>query len=73
MTNFPTSDRIAESYARQVRHQLLAAEQDAADLAIADFEDALRAADSCQEQIAVCRRWSSFANDLKRNEEKGLV
>lgn len=68
MTNFPTLDQVAASLARRVRRQLLTAEQNAADLAIADFDDALRAAESDLEKVAICDRWARFANDLKHHE-----
>ena len=68
MTNSPTLDQVAASLARRVRNRLLAAEQSAADLAIADFDDALRAADNVQEQIMICRRWARFTSDLRDKE-----
>lgn len=65
MTNPPTPDRVAASLARRVRDRLLACEQQAAAWAIADFDDALRAAESDQERIALCRRWARFTADLR--------
>lgn len=68
MTNSPTPDQIAASLARRVRNRLLTAEQHAAEWAIADFNDALRAVDTPEEQIAVCRRWARFTSALREIE-----
>lgn len=59
---------ILHSYTGEVRKLLVAIEQNMADLAIADFTDALDAAADDHERMAICRRWRDRFIEVRKLE-----